>query len=155
MEVESLKKSDLDEKEKMSRLEKAKEVVASALHGGQEQYREVTTTVAPLLDALAPACSSISHGALVGRLHQTIKGVAGLYKWYGAHLRIHVLFLVKALYPNQDMKPFVEGWVPDVADGEYVVLEKQVEDTTKATMERLDFWVVGEFMWGTPNNICL
>lgn len=50
-----------------------------------------------------------------------------------------MLFLVKALYPNQDMKPFVEGWVPDVADGEYVVLEKQVEDTTKATMERLDF----------------
>lgn len=119
-------------------MEKANEVTVTALHGAQEQYA-VTVAVALLMYALAPAGSSISHGTLVWRLHLATEGLRAYINYMASTCVTHVLSLVTALYPKQDMKPFVEGRVPGVTDGEYAALEKQVEETMKTIMERLDF----------------
>lgn len=66
MEVETLKNSDQEHREKISHLDKASEVAASELHNAKEQYREVAEAAAPLVDALAPGSSSVSHDTLCG-----------------------------------------------------------------------------------------
>lgn len=51
----------------------------------------------------------------------------------------HVLSLVRALFPTQDMEPFVTGNVEGVADIDYLALGAQVAKTMEAILEGLDF----------------
>lgn len=54
VEVDNLKESNMELKDKISRLEKSNEVAASGLHNVKEQYWEIMKVVAPLVDVLVP-----------------------------------------------------------------------------------------------------
>lgn len=141
MEVENLNKSDQAHREQISRLEKPTKVVASGIQSAKERYREVTETAAPLVDALAPGSSSISHESLVVKLRESADGLRAYVPDLAGTWATHVLSLAKALYPRQDMKPFMDGHVEGMDDDEYAALEEQVGETMKPILNRLDYYV--------------
>lgn len=138
-EVEILKRVETELKSCLSRANKELEVAKSALHNAKGQYREVAEAVAPLVNTLAPGSRSIRHELLVARLKESTEGLRGYVRELASAYATHMLSLVKALYPAQDMKPFVTGRVAGVAAEEYSALEAQVEGTTDTIMDRLDF----------------
>lgn len=52
---------------------------------------------------------------------------------------LHILSIVKALKPDQDMVPFATGNVSGKSEEEFSALEESVQPVADAIMERLDF----------------
>lgn len=136
-EVEALRKSAHDLQGRNIKLSKELEVSESSLEKARDMYREVSDAAAPLIDALTPEVRSSSHQVLVDRLKRSAAGLKEYIRDLASHCSTHLLSIVKALYPEQDMRPFAEGAVEGVED--YSALEAEVAATTELVMNRLDF----------------
>lgn len=123
-EVERLKKAELELKSRLSRTEKELEVTKGALGDAKTVYREVSDAVAPLVDALLPKPQPMNHEVLVTSLQESVGGMKKYICDLAGTCAVHILSLVKAVYPGQDTKPFVEGRVKGVPDSEFPTLEE-------------------------------
>lgn len=74
----------------------------------------------------------------MARLKESTEGLRSYVRELTGACATHVLSLVKALYPCQDMQPFADGRVEGVADGEYPALEAHVEGTKEAILDMLE-----------------
>lgn len=134
-----MKKSSQELKSRVLKEAQEKEAAQEALVAAAERYKQLAEAVGPLVDVFVTPVTNRSHEVLVERVRHARDGLRDYIRDMAQTIVGHLLSLVKALKPDQDMKPFVEGEVEDVPEERYAELEAEVAPVTEAVLKRLDF----------------
>lgn len=86
-----------------------------------------------------PAEDEPSGDSFLVRLQRSSDELHGYIRDTANTCMLHVLSIVRALNPDQDMAPFAAGSVTGKSEEEFVALEESVQLVADAIMERLDF----------------